>query len=38
MATVEGSDLREQVNEVLLAMSQDGSLDTIHLKWFGEDR
>jgi polar amino acid transport system substrate-binding protein len=32
------SPLREEVNEALLAMARDGSLDTLHLKWFGTER
>lgn len=33
-----GSDLREPINAELLAMSRDGTLDAIHLKWFRESR
>ncbi len=38
IAVAQGSELREQVNESLLSMAADGTLDSIHLKWFGEER
>jgi ABC-type amino acid transport substrate-binding protein len=35
IALEQGSDLRESMNEVLLEMYQDGTLDTIYGRWFG---
>ena len=36
MAVPQGSPLREQINRVLLAMSEDGRLERIRGQWFGE--
>lgn len=36
IALHEGSPLREPINEVLLEMYQDGTLEAIHQRWFGE--
>ena len=36
IALQQGSDLREPINEVLLELYQDGTLDTIYNRWFGE--
>jgi ABC-type amino acid transport substrate-binding protein len=35
IALEQGSELRESMNEVLLEMYQDGTLDTIYGRWFG---
>lgn len=38
IALTTGSDLREPINSALLEMSRDGTLDTLHQKWFHTDR
>lgn len=35
IALPSGSDLREPVNETLLAMRQDGTYDALYVRWFG---
>jgi polar amino acid transport system substrate-binding protein len=37
MAIPQGSPLREDLNRVLLAMREDGTLERIRSKWFGFD-
>lgn len=38
IAVATGSDLREPINEVLLEMARDGTLDRLHQIWFATDR
>lgn len=38
IALTEGSELREPINEVLLRLARDGTLDALHSKWLGITR
>ncbi len=38
IAVAQGSELREEINEALLSMAADGTLDRLHFQWFGEER
>ncbi len=38
IALTQGSELREPINEVILELSRDGTLDLLHEKWFRSRR
>lgn len=38
LAVREGSPLRERLNRAILSLTENGQINRLHVKWFGESK